>query len=110
VSAYRSKEVDRDIVANSNMIIPLVSIIKEDFVCDYPEAAGKVFLPSEVLERGFSFHWEDPSLYPRGKRFYNLVHNDPTYIDKSIHEIEDFLKQSLPVIVVRLFGKGGKEA
>jgi protein-tyrosine-phosphatase len=104
ISLHRSRAVNRAMLDCSDIIIPLLSILKKDLISEYPDIGRKVFLPNELLGKEFTFYWEDTSVFPQDSRFYNFVHNDPSYINRNIDELEEYLRLAFSTILSYLLG------
>lgn len=104
ISLHRSRAVSRAMLDCSDIIIPLLSILKKDLISEYPDIGRKVFLPNELLGKEFTFYWEDTCVFPQDSRFYNFVHNDPSYINRNIDELEEYLRLAFSTILSCLLG------
>lgn len=103
LSHHRSRCVDRNILDNTNLIIPMLSVLKSDLVAAYPEVESKIVLPEELLGKDNDFLWEDTAAVPNDSRMFDYAHGNRNYVTTVINEIEDFLDQSFHQIIKRLF-------
>lgn len=108
ISQHRSRPVTRAMLERSDIIIPMVSLLKEEIISSYPETEGKVFLPKELLGEEVDFFWEEPSVAPYDRDYLDFVHDDMGYVVAVIDEIDEFLQRALPAILSRLSEKGKK--
>jgi len=108
ISHHCSKPVNRVMLDRSDMIVPLLPILKEDLISLYPETEKKVFLPRELLGEDSNFYWEETSFVPTDRRFWDFVHHDTDYVRTVVSEVEQFLQRASPEILSRLLGSGEK--
>lgn len=105
ISQHRSRPVDKAIMDKSDMIIPLLEILKGDLIAAYPDSKPKVILPWELLGQETEFHWEDTAAVPNDSRMYRFAHFNRDYVNSQINEVEQFVEQAFPEIFRRLFGE-----
>lgn len=99
LSQHRSKPVSKDILDNTDLVIPLLEILKRDIVTVFPEYEEKIVLPKEFLEKDKDFFWEDTSNVPNDERMFEFAHNDPHYVNTVIDEIEGFITDASTGII-----------
>jgi len=105
ISQYRSRPVNRAILESSDLIIPLVSVLKDEVILLSPKIKGRVFLPKELLGGNLSFFWDDPFVAPFDEHYLDFVHENMSYVSSIINEIDKFLQQAYPKILSNLQDK-----
>jgi len=108
IAGHRSRPVDREILNRSNLIIPMLTILKRDLVEAYPEIENKIVLPKELIDNETTFLWEDTTAVPNDSRMWDFAHGNKAYVTDVINEIENFLQRSLGRILQHLLGSDEK--
>lgn len=100
ISRHRSREINKEILDNSDIIIPFFESQKRGIVSLYPETGPKIFLPKELVSQETSFAWEDESYdVPLDSAFFDFVNNNIGYAETCVRQLEEFLHQALPKIL-----------
>jgi len=100
ISSYRSREIDKEILDNSDIIIPFFESQKRGIISLYPETKPKIFLPKELVSQETSFVWEDESYdVPLDSSFFNFVNNNIGYAETCRRQLEEFLHQAFSKIL-----------
>lgn len=100
VSRHRSREINKEILDNSDIIIPFFEPQKRGIISLYPEAEPKTFLPKELVSQELSFVWEDGSYdVPLDSSFFDFINNDIGYTETCVIQLREFLHQALPKIL-----------
>jgi protein-tyrosine-phosphatase len=100
ISSRRSREIDKEILGNSDIIIPFFESQKRGIISLYPETEPKIFLLKELVSQGTSFAWEDESYeVPLDSSFFDFVNNNIGYAETCVRQLGEFLYQALPKIL-----------
>lgn len=100
VSCHRSREIDKEILDDSDIVIPFFESQKRGIIFLYPEAKPKIFIPKELVSQEVSFVWEDESYdVPLDNSFFDFVNNDIGYAETCMIQLREFLHQALPKIL-----------
>lgn len=106
LSKHRSKPISKDILDHTDLIIPLLEILKRDIIAVFPEYEEKIVLPREFIEEDKDFFWEETSNVPNDGRMFEFAHNNPHYVNTVVDEIEEFIADASTGIINRaLFQK-----
>jgi protein-tyrosine-phosphatase len=108
IAGHRSRPVDKEILNRSQLIIPMLTILKRDLIAAYPGIENKIVLPNELIENETTFLWEDTTAVPNDSGMYDFAHGNKTYVTDVINEIEGFLQRSFDQILECLFGSDTK--
>jgi protein-tyrosine-phosphatase len=102
ISEHRSRPVNKAIIDQSDIIVPLLTLLKGDLISAFPESEPKVILPSELLGQDLEFNWEDTAAVPNDSRMYEFAHLDRDYVNSQIKEVEQFVQRAFYEIIRRL--------
>lgn len=102
ISGHCSRPVDQEILNGSDLIIPLLEMLKNDLISGYPEIGHKILLPKELMGNDDAFLWEDTTAVPNDSRMFDFAHNNEAYVTSVINEIEGFIEKAFYKIVQRL--------
>lgn len=105
LSGHHSQPVNKEILDRSQLIIPLLEILKNDLLVTYPDVKNKIVLPKELIDDNVAFLWEDTTAVPNDSRMFEYAHGNKAYVIDVINEIEDFLQKSFHNILQCLSGK-----
>ena len=100
ISRHRSREIDKEILDNSDIVIPFFESQKRGIISLYPETEPKIFLPKELVSQEPSFVWEDESYeVPLDSSFFDFVNDNIDYAETCVRQLEEFLHQAFPKIL-----------
>ncbi len=99
ISGHQSRSVTKELLNESHLIIPMLTILKRDIISAYPEIESKIILPNELLENDVSFLWEDTTAVPNNENMFDFAHSNKAYVTDVIKEIDSFLQKSFPKIL-----------
>lgn len=102
ISHHRSREVNKEMLDNSDVVIPVEKSLKRGIVSLYPEVEPKVFLPRELVNQELSFIWEDSNQIPLDSSLLDFIDNDIDYTAECARQLEEFLHQAWPQISLLL--------
>jgi protein-tyrosine-phosphatase len=100
ISSHFSREIDKEILDNSDIIIPFFDSQKRSIISLYPETKPKIFLPKELVNQETSFVWEDENYeVPLDISFFDFVNSNIGYAGTCVRQLGEFLYQALPKIL-----------
>lgn len=104
---WRSKELNSDMVNQSDLIVTALVPQKEE-LCDlYKQGCDKIFAIRELSESTGYLVSEDFSALPLDQHYWYYAEEEPNYVSRVLREWEKTLVSAIPNITARL-GMGKK--
>lgn len=105
ISAHRSRQLTRKMMAETDLVIPMLEMLESDLITAFPHARNKIMLPQAFLPQETDFLWADTAAVPNDDRMYEFVHNNPDYVAAVLDEIEEFIETAFWAICDRLMDR-----
>jgi protein-tyrosine-phosphatase len=99
---WRSKELSREMIDRSELIVTALVPQKQE-LCDlYEEACDKIFAIRELSENTGYLVSEDFSALPLDQNYWYYAEEEPQYVSRVLREWEKTLVSAIPNIIRRL--------
>jgi protein-tyrosine-phosphatase len=104
---WRSKELSREMIDRSELIVTALVPQKQELCELYKEACDKIFAIRELSENTGYLVSEDFSALPLDQNYWYYAEEEPQYVSRVLREWEKTLVSAIPNIIRRL-GMGKK--
>ena len=102
ISTHRSRQLTRELMDETDLVIPMLEELESDLITAFPHARHKIMLPQAFLSEETDFLWADRAAVPNDHRMFEFAHNNPDYVADVLHEIEGFMETAFGAICDRL--------
>ncbi len=103
---WRSKEVNPKMVEDADLIITVLTEIKEELTDLFSKARNKTFTLREISECDETLFFEDFNALPLNDNYWHFVEEDPEFVSQTLLAVEDNLVRAFPNIIQELGVKG----
>ena len=99
---WKSMELNPKMVRDADLIITVISEIKEELTDLFPEARNKIFTLREMSECEEPFFFEDFNAPPLNDNYWNFIEEDPEFVSQTLIVVENNLVRAFPNIIQKL--------